>query len=1046
MTDPGGDGEGAPDCCGAGGGGAGATGGQGGASAWGVPGGAGGSAPGAVGGHGSTDSSGSASGGGGGAHGFVGNALPTSAVSGGAGGQGGPAGVQTTGDPPGGGGGGAGGYGAVVIGDGSYSADSLLVNMIGGNGGAGGGGYAGQAFSGGSGGSGGIGLFFESNAADQSWFNFNSTTTGGNGGAGGAYHGNGGDGGAGLFIAINPANSATIAINNAVTGGNGGAGGANLGNGGNGGAGLQLASATYFPTWVGIESAVTGGNGGAAGSNGGVAGLGGAGVIGSNIEIVMGTNGSITGGMSGDSVTRANAINFTAGRNILQFGGATSQLTGNINVETNATLWLYGTTDPATGTVIDNIITGGGSISKGGENIITLTGANTHSGGTILYNGTLKLSGAGTLGDASNSTSIYGGVLDLGSTTQTQYAVYLLGGTIQNGSLNAFMSSIGGTIRDLGGTTNLFTTEGTTTLLGANSYSGETVLDGGTLDVRGTLAGTSSVTVYSGGILTGAGAITTPSVTIESGGTLAAGDGTPGSFTTINGSLAFQSGAIYKVQINPSTASYAKVITGDASSGTVTIDSGATVNAVFANGSYITKRYTILTTADGRTGTFAPTVTNTNLPANFHTSLGYDANNVYLDLALNFAPPPGSGLNRNQQAVGDALVNSFNTNGGIPLVYGGMTAAALTQASGEVATGAQQTTFGAMGQFMGLLTGPASGCASPSQGGDDCLPAARGPGALGYAGDELANASSPRKRTEDAFAMFTKAPSAQARDPHWNVWAMGFGGTQTTDGSANVGSNTTTSRIFGMAVGADYRLSPNTIAGFAMAGAGTNFSVAHGGTGRSDLFQTGVYLRHTSGPAYVSAALAYGWQDITTDRTVTIAGVDRLRATFNANAWSGRLESGYRIVTPWIGGVGITPYAAAQVTRFDLPSYAEQVLSGTSNFALSYAAKSVTGTRSELGLRTDKAIAMQDGVMTLRGRLAWAHDFNPDRAVAATFQALPGTSFITNGAAQASDSVITTASAEMKWLNGWSIAGTFEGEFSDVTRSYAGKGVVRYAW
>jgi hypothetical protein len=37
-------------------------------------------------------------------------------------------------------------------------------------------------------------------------------------------------------------------------------------------------------------------------------------------------------------------------------------------------------------------------------------------------------------------------------------------------------------------------------------------------------------------------------------------------------------------------------------------------------------------------------------------------------------------------------------------------------------------------------------------------------------------------------------------------------------------------------------------------------------------------------------------------------------------------------------------------------------------------------------------------------------------------------------------------SVEMKWLNGWSVAGTFEGEFSDVTSSYAGKGVVRYAW
>jgi hypothetical protein len=31
-------------------------------------------------------------------------------------------------------------------------------------------------------------------------------------------------------------------------------------------------------------------------------------------------------------------------------------------------------------------------------------------------------------------------------------------------------------------------------------------------------------------------------------------------------------------------------------------------------------------------------------------------------------------------------------------------------------------------------------------------------------------------------------------------------------------------------------------------------------------------------------------------------------------------------------------------------------------------------------------------------------------------------------------------------LNGWSAAATFEGEFSNVTRSYAGKGVVRYVW
>jgi uncharacterized protein with beta-barrel porin domain len=55
----------------------------------------------------------------------------------------------------------------------------------------------------------------------------------------------------------------------------------------------------------------------------------------------------------------------------------------------------------------------------------------------------------------------------------------------------------------------------------------------------------------------------------------------------------------------------------------------------------------------------------------------------------------------------------------------------------------------------------------------------------------------------------------------WNAWAAGFGGSQTTDGNTALGSNTSTSRIFGMAAGADYFFSPNTVAGFALAGGGT---------------------------------------------------------------------------------------------------------------------------------------------------------------------------------------------------------------------------------
>jgi hypothetical protein len=59
---------------------------------------------------------------------------------------------------------------------------------------------------------------------------------------------------------------------------------------------------------------------------------------------------------------------------------------------------------------------------------------------------------------------------------------------------------------------------------------------------------------------------------------------------------------------------------------------------------------------------------------------------------------------------------------------------------------------------------------------------------------------------------------------------------------------------------------------------------------------------------------------------------------------------------------------------------------------------------------------------------------------------LPRSTFVVNGAALAGHSALTAACAEMKWINGWSAAATFEDDFSDVTSSYAGKGVVRYQW
>ena len=302
--------------------------------------------------------------------------------------------------------------------------------------------------------------------------------------------------------------------------------------------------------------------------------------------------------------------------------------------------------------------------------------------------------------------------------------------------------------------------------------------------------------------------------------------------------------------------------------------------------------------------------------------MSYDNNDVFLDLAMGTSPSSTT----NQRNVSGALTNYFNTNGGIPAVYTGLTPSGLTQISGETTTGSQQTTFNAMTQFMGVMTDPFA----TGRGDQGSAPA----GATGYAEESLAYARN-RNPSDALAAIYNKARPAPVFRPSWSVWAAGFGGSQTTDGNTALGSNNASSSLYGTAVGADYGFSPFTVAGFSLAGGGTSFNVTNGGSGRSDLFQAGAFVRHNVGAAYISGALAYGWQHITTNRTVTVAGIDQLQANFDANTYSGRIEGGYRFVSPWVGNRDHA-LCSGQFTTVDLPAYAETAVSGANTFALRF--------------------------------------------------------------------------------------------------------------
>lgn len=547
------------------------------------------------------------------------------------------------------------------------------------------------------------------------------------------------------------------------------------------------------------------------------------------------------------------------------------------------------------------------------------------------------------------------------------------------------------------------------------------ILSPTTVNAGGTLAG--------GGTLPGQGIV--GNVTVN-GGTLATGSST-NSFAplTINGSLSFTPTSTYLVQVSSSNASLANV------NGAATLGN-ATVSAMFASGT-IKKQYTILSATGGFGGTTFNAAVVSNIPT-INASLSYGTNDVLLNVGINFAPS-GGGLTVNQQNVANTLTNFFNSTGGIPAAFAALTPTGLTTVSGELGTGIIQSAINADGQFLDLMLDPTvigrsggfaeAGSVAQFAGGDE---------AAAYASMRPANA-----REREAYAMATKAPLLVSQPvSRWSLWTAGYGGSAQVGGNAPIGSQDLTARVGGGAAGADYRLSVDTLVGFALGGGGLSYSLANAmGSGSADLFQAGVYGRHNFGPAYISAALAYGWHDVTTNRTVAPGGFDQLQGRFKADTFSARFEGGYRFATPMIG---LTPYAAAQVTDFNLPSYSEVSLNGGGLFALNYASQSLTDTRSEFGLRTDKSYAMQNGVLTLRGRAAWAQDYNPGRAVTALFQTLPGTSFVVNGARVDADSALVSASAEMKWLSGFSIAGTFDGEFSGNVSSYSGKGVFKYAW
>ncbi|WP_280278920.1 autotransporter-associated beta strand repeat-containing protein [Sphingomonas sp. CBMAI 2297] len=149
------------------------------------------------------------------------------------------------------------------------------------------------------------------------------------------------------------------------------------------------------------------------------------------------------------------------------------------------------------------VIGGTGGLTKTGTGVLTLSGANTYSGLTLVDAGTLRLGASGVLADDSTLEVRNGATLDLNGFDETVASFTIAGNLIGGGTLTAAIYNLlGGTIDHDLGAGAVYQRSGVTLLNGTSAGSAVHV-EGGTLQLGASqrLADTAIVTVLAGATL-----------------------------------------------------------------------------------------------------------------------------------------------------------------------------------------------------------------------------------------------------------------------------------------------------------------------------------------------------------------------------------------------------------------------------------------------------------------------------------------------------------------------------------------------------------------
>jgi autotransporter-associated beta strand protein len=160
---------------------------------------------------------------------------------------------------------------------------------------------------------------------------------------------------------------------------------------------------------------------------------------------------------------------------------------GTVSGEAGGTkTFIIGGNDTSTtfaGTIVNGGTSGQLAITKTGSGTLTLTGSSSYTGATTISAGVLALGNAGALG-SSGTISFGGGTLRFSDSNTTDYSsrfstaanqAYTLDTNGQTVTLASALTSSGGSLTKLG--------SGTLTLTGANTFTGQSRIEDGTVRI-----------------------------------------------------------------------------------------------------------------------------------------------------------------------------------------------------------------------------------------------------------------------------------------------------------------------------------------------------------------------------------------------------------------------------------------------------------------------------------------------------------------------------------------------------------------------------------